>query len=227
MSEGTVTNKPKTPSSARMIATLGLVSMMSGVLIVFVAKGTEAGIKQNRLDFLHQAIFKVLPEAESSTTFVIQDNGFVPLAEGEQTDKDKVYAGYANGQLTGVAIEASGQGYQDVIRVLFGYDPVNQTIVGFTVLESKETPGLGDRIGKDPDFLANFDKLDVELGAENGKLAHQIAFVKNGEKTEPWQVEGISGATISSRAVANMLDERTAQILPFVHDHLSELKEGK
>ena len=46
-------------------------------------------------------------------------------------------------------------GYQDVIRILlYGYSPEHQAIVGMRVLESRETPGLGDKIEKDPAFLA-------------------------------------------------------------------------
>jgi len=58
------------------------------------------------------------------------------------------------------------------------------------------------------------------------KLVHPITFVKSGEKTESWQVEGISGATISSKAVVNAIRQDTAEMLPFVHDHLDELKEA-
>ena len=44
-------------------------------------------------------------------------------------------------------------GYQDVIRVLYGYSFAEEAVVGIRVLESKETPGLGTRIETDPDFL--------------------------------------------------------------------------
>ncbi len=75
-----------------------------------------------------------------------------------------VYAGYdENDKLVGVAVEASGQGFADILRILYGYDPDKQKIVGFYVLESKETPGLGDKIEKDLNFLANFKALDVSL----------------------------------------------------------------
>ena len=50
----------------------------------------------------------------------------------------------------GVAVEASGKATPDIIRILYGYDPENRQVVGFYVLESKETPGLGDKIEKDP-----------------------------------------------------------------------------
>ena len=53
-------------------------------------------------------------------------------------------------------LTAAAQGYADVVRVLYGYDPACACIVGMTVLESKETPGLGDKIDTDPDFLLNF-----------------------------------------------------------------------
>ncbi len=56
-----------------------------------------------------------------------------------------------------------GMGYQDFIRLLYGYSPDDQAIIGIRVLESRETPGLGDRIETDADFLSNFQRLDVAL----------------------------------------------------------------
>ena len=38
------------------------------------------------------------------------------------------------------------------------------------VLESKETPGLGDKILHDRDFLANFESLDVSLKSDGSGL---------------------------------------------------------
>ena len=35
-------------------------------------------------------------------------------------------------------------GYQDVIHVLWGYSITEEAIVGLKVLESRETPGLGE-----------------------------------------------------------------------------------
>ena len=58
-----------------------------------------------------------------------------------------VFAGYDdNDQLVGLAIEAQAMGYQDVIRLIYGYSFEAQAIIGIRVLESRETPGLGDRI---------------------------------------------------------------------------------
>ena len=113
-----------------------------------------------------------------------------------------VYAGYdENDKLVGIAVPASGMGFADVLKVLYGYDPEKQAVVGFYVLESKETPGLGDKIEKDPNFLANFSALDVSLSDNFSEIKNTVVPVKNGAKKNPWEIDGITGATISSRAI--------------------------
>ena len=123
-------------------------------------------------------------------------------------------------------MEASGQGFQDVLRLLYGYAPDRAAVVGMKVLESKETPGLGDKIEKDAAFKANFESLSVRLGPDARSIADPITLVKPGEKTEPWQVEAITGATISSRAVATILRESTGSRIPVVIEHLQTLEDG-
>ena len=54
-------------------------------------------------------------------------------------------------------------GYQDVIRVLYGYSFDTEAIIGIRVLESKETPGLGDKIETDPDFLGQLEARSRSL----------------------------------------------------------------
>ncbi|NIT53564.1 MAG: FMN-binding protein, partial [candidate division Zixibacteria bacterium] len=137
----------------------------------------------------------------------------------------KIYACYTdNHQLAGVAIPASGQGFQDVIRILYGYVPEKNAVVGMQVLESTETPGLGDKIEKDEDFLVNFKGLDVRLAKNQDRLLHPIKLVKAGQKTEPWQISAITGATISSRAIAKMIRESAEKNLPLIKDNLSNLQ---
>jgi electron transport complex protein RnfG len=82
------------------------------------------------------------------------------------------------------------------------------------VLDSKETPGLGDRVEIEPHFLANFEALDARLNAAGDGLANPIVTVKQGEKTEPWQIDGITGATITSEAIGDILNESAMEWLP-------------
>jgi electron transport complex protein RnfG len=136
-----------------------------------------------------------------------------------------VYATYdAASHLCGVALEAAGQGYQDTIRVLYGYDPSSEQIVGMKVLDSKETPGLGDKIEIDPVFRTNFLHLDVAIDRAGTALANDIVTVKRGAKVHPWEIDGITGATISSKAIGRLLNESANVRLPVVVRNLAALE---
>lgn len=211
-------------SSIRLIATLGGVALLSGLLIVVAVYATADGIKHNKQAALEAAIFEVLPGAVTRQTFAVEDAGPRPLGPEEEV-LNRVFAGYdAQGELVGLAIEAAGQGYQDVVRILYGYSPDEDKVIGYKLLESKETPGLGDRIGKDEAFLANFAGLDMALTADGQALANPVTFVKQGQKNNPWEIDGISGATISSKAVTNMLNTRSAEVVPYLKQHADVLR---
>lgn len=160
-------------------------------------------IKANREAAIQRAIFKVLPECTSYSTLKLQEEQLMTKTEDdlkEEPDKDEllVYAGYnSEKELIGFAIPGSEPGFQDIISGIMGYDGVHKTIIGFEVLESKETPGLGDKIFKDADFQTNFTSLVVDP---------EIIPVKNGQKQNPNEVEAITGATISSKAVVRLLN---------------------
>ncbi len=200
------------------------IGITCGLLIVLTYECTSPIIEDKRATALEQAIFRVVPGTDQTRTFRWTENeGFVQVEGATATDGELVYAGYdASGQLRGLAIPAGGQGYADVIRILYGYDPERQAVVGFYVLESKETPGLGDRIEKDPAFLANFEALEVPLNAEGTAVANPIVAVNSGEKTQPWEVDCITGATISSRAIADMLSASTARWTPLIQQYRAD-----
>jgi electron transport complex protein RnfG len=201
VSDNTPAMPPPTPVWNLYRAMVG-VGIGCALLIVTVYQLTKPIIEKNQAEALANAIFKVLPAAKSQRPFIAVDGKLAP-ANGDESEQ--VYAAFdADGTLVGVAVPASGMGYQDTIKVLYGYDPVKEQIIGFYVLASLETPGLGDRIEKDPFFLKNFEALDLSVD-ESGNPKNEIVAVKQGEKKNPWEVDGISGATVSSVAVANLL----------------------
>ena len=62
------------------------------------------------------------------------------LVQAAETPALPVFLGYgADGELAGAVVTAQGMGYQDIIRVLYSYSFDRRAIVGFKVLESKET----------------------------------------------------------------------------------------
>ena len=214
------------PGSLRLVLTMGGIGLFCGVLIVLTFQLTLPIITVNKARALERAIFEVLPAAATKTTFKQSGDKLVPL-EREDPLATKYYAGYdKNGKLVGVALDAAGQGFQDVIRILYGYSPECKCIIGMKVMESKETPGLGTKIDTDPGFRANFDDLDVKLTNDGLRIAHPIILVKHGKKTEPWEIEAITGATISSRAVTDILEKSTSKLIPVIEKNLDVLERG-
>ncbi len=96
------------------------------------------------------------------------------------------------------------------------YDPGCQCIVGSKVLKSNETPGFGDKLDFDPEFLKNFHALEARLNAEGSALANAIVTVKHGAKTEPWQIDAITGATISSTAMGRAANAAAQRAVPAI-----------
>ena len=228
MSGAELTEPRPSPSAWPMYRAMVGIGVACGLLIVTVFQGTLPIIQRNKAEALQKAIFRVLPAAETSATFAFDPtNGFVP-AEAQAPPGELAYAGYDGaGALVGVAIEARGMGYQDVIGVIYGYSFEEHAIVGMEVLESKETPGLGDKIETDPSFLESFKRLDVSLTDDGKQLAHPIVAVERGKKTHPWEIDGITGATISSVAIAAILDQSAGVWVPRIESHLAELERNE
>ncbi len=192
------------------------VGIACALVIVMVYETTKPIIERQSGQLRRQAVEDVLPGSVDSRPFRLLENGeFEPFDGSGEGSRQLVFAAYdEDGELVGLAIAAEAMGYQDVIELIYGYSPAAQSITGIKVLKSRETPGLGDRIETDPQFLRNFDHLDVGLNSTGDSLANPIQFVKTGEKQAAWQIDGISGATISSAAVANMLADSTERWIP-------------
>ncbi|XOV70583.1 MAG: FMN-binding protein [Verrucomicrobiota bacterium] len=220
-----VADKAKIWPMYRAVVGLGF---LCGFIIVGVYEGTKPIIQRNRIEMREQAIKDVLPGAVTTQAFMLNEQEQFVTVPSAQENGGLLFAGYdESDQLVGLAIEAQGMGYQDVVRLLYGYSFESETILGIRVLESRETPGLGDRIESDPVFLKNFGTLDVRLTSDGSSVANPIEFVKPGEKTDDWQIDGISGATITSRATATLLRESSTSWLPKVNAQKDAFLKGK
>jgi len=183
------------------------------LLIVTVFQATEGRIADNKARFLRNAVAQVLSAARSTVEVSLDSNG--ALVAATKSANQPVFLGYGeNGELVGAVITAQGMGYADNITVLYSYSFDLEAIVGFKVLESRETPGLGDKVETEPHFLANFEALDARLDGDGTALVNAIVTVKQGEKTEPWQLDGITGATITSDAIGAILNQGSGYWLP-------------
>jgi electron transport complex protein RnfG len=203
-------------SGRRIVAVMVIVAMGCGLTIASVFEGTSARIARNREALLERSVLSVLPGAVEPREF--------ELAVADAAPRPRVLAGYAaGGELVGLALPAAIMGYQDTIRLLFGYDPRAQQIVGLAVLESRETPGLGAKIATDPNFLAAFEALDVRL--DDIGLVNAVELTPRAAARKPWQVDAISGATISSRAVVSAVNGLSG-VLAEIRRQLAEQHDG-
>ena len=216
-----------TPTFA-LLRTLSLVSAICGLIIVASYLATLDRAKANRRLAAERAVFRVLPDARSVKEFLVLPSGEVVPAGGGDAPAGAVrfFAAYdAAGHFAGIAAEGAAKGYADTVRVMFGYDEACHCIVGLGVVSMRETPGIGDRIITDADFLANFKALDVRLKDDLSALANEVRVVKHGSKTQPWQVDAISGATVTSRAVGKGINDAAQTLLPRLVPRLDQLKE--
>jgi electron transport complex protein RnfG len=203
-----------------MVFVMGIVGLVASFLLVATFVVTTPYIEANLAAYLEQAIGEVLPGMATKATWIADENGLRPETNPSEPG-DRIYVGYdANGTFLGVAVPAQGQGYADVIRIIYGYNPDCSCIVGMKVLESRETPGLGDRIEKDPDFRANFQSLSVRWSRSAGAIEGLIELIKRGPRSNDWEIHGISGATISSRAITDILNAANGRLVPLIEENV-------
>lgn len=212
--------------SFQMIRLMGVVSLICGLLIVGTHIGTLKPIKVNQDTIMRETVAQLLPGVDKQVIYTTDGNGGIKIPEGQSNGAVLVAGFDKSGALIGIAIEASERGYADVIRAMYVYSPDKDAITGFKVLELKETPGLGDKVGSNAEFLANFKDLDAKLDSAGAKLEHPIVAVKHGTKKNKWEVDAISGATISSRAVGRMLNKSAQDLVPLVRRNLDRFRKG-
>jgi len=210
---GTLPVAPEPTSTLRMVASLGAAGALAGLLIVVVFSVTLRPIEAHKAEVLRQAVSEVLGDPARYETLYVTPQGVFdsPPSAGAQDGVERIYLGLdANGRATGVAIQAAAAGFQDVITLLYGFDPATGRLLGMKVLDSRETSGLGDKIEKDRAFVAQFQGAAPPLEA-----------VKRATGA-PGEIDAITGATISSRTVVRSINESLARLRAPIEAHFLE-----
>ena len=112
----------------------------------------------------------------------------------------------------GFVIETVTYGYAGDIRMFIGVSNDGK-VTGLVVREAHETYGLGSRILTDHEFLSQFlNKTGSFEIATHGADAFSGATAEAATEGESVQVDGISGATVSSKAVARCVNSAVAYV---------------
>lgn len=132
--------------------------------------------------------------------------------ESLSSDLNLIYIDQKNGIPNGYAIPISGKGLWSTLYGYFAVEPDGITAKGITFYAHKETPGLGGEVDK-PWFQNNF--IGKKFIDENGELVG-IEIVKGkADPKNPYQVDGISGATVTSKGLENFLLNDLKKYEPF------------
>ena len=215
------------PTERKMFLVMVGSGLLCALIIVSVFLYTQPFITHNKLQALEKAVNRIIPEADSRLTYRLNDKGHFERVTDTVQSGSLVYASYdKQQQLLGIVIKAQGRGYQDTIELLYAYLPEKQKITGLVILANRETPGLGAKISNDTDFLANFKQLDVRLNSDQLSLLHSISVIKSGSVKQAWQIDAITGATISSKAIAKIIQHSASIMLPLINQNLQDFKYG-
>jgi len=157
-----------------------LISLISSACLGFVYELTKKPIELSNLNKKLAAIKEVVPEFTNNPN---DEMYRLPTSDGDSLEiypakKDNVLVGYAVNTYT-------KNGFSGNISMMAGFKP-DGTIINITILEQKETPGLGTKM-VEPQFRDQFI---------NKNPAEFVLKVKK----DGGPVDAITAATISSRA---------------------------
>lgn len=167
----------------KMVVVLTALSVIAGGSLAFIQTKTTAAIENNKLKFVKG------PAIEAILTGVSNDpikDRFKLTADGADRT---FFVGVKDGKPNAVVFESSGKGFGGDVGIVVGVDLDTDKILGVGVTTHSETPGVGSRAKSDPTFVAQF----------KGQTLEQPFKVKN----DGGQVDAITGATITSRAVSS------------------------
>lgn len=115
---------------------------------------------------------------------------------------------------TKYVIPMNGQGLWGAI---WGYVALNEdrnTIFGVYFSHASETPGLGAEIKENKAFQQSFQGKKV---ADGGKIALNLVKFNTADKSSSFEVDGVSGATMTSNGVNKMMNDVLTAYLPFLN----------
>lgn len=165
---------------------LGIICLAATLVLAVTYEVTRPKIEAELKIEEQAALKKIVPEADSFEAKSIGDIEYFDALK--------------DGALVGYCIKVTGVGYSGYMRIIVGID-TNGIIKGVNILEHQETPGLGSKVNEvkpgdtEPYFLRQF----------KGKQARTVAVKRD--------IDAITGATISSKAVTDAINKTVNEFL--------------
>ncbi len=205
----------------KLTVALMVISMVAGLAIGVANSKTKDKIAAQAQEAQKSALEAVFPE--KVTIAEKKGKGDLP-AKYWTASNEKGFVGYA--------FEVSSRGYAGDIKYMVGVNP-NGDILGMTVLEQSETPGLGSRVQEvasskyiwnpmaksekvKPWFTEQFEGLSSLKPIQIEKSLGEWHKIDNSGREQLKQrnaVSAITGSTISTRAVTRGIEEKVSVYL--------------
>lgn len=189
-------------ASARMILVLSLITLISGLALGGLNELTYERAQNNILKFKKiPAVADIYEMVEGrlapDTRVAVEEN---LLAEKRYLSLDGeepvlFFVIRKGGEPYAVALEEYGQGFGGDLGVMVGFHLESGDLVGIGITTMSETPGLGTRVKE-------------ALFAEQFRGMSRDAVFK--VKKDGGEIDAITGATVSSRAVAQAIEQAEA-----------------
>jgi len=174
-------------------------SFFFGLLIAVTNAALSPRIVQNKINKRNRLVGALLPEAKN---FDLETEIEIESLRGKKEKIEVFRAISESGECVGWSFNAAGSGFQDKIELVVAVDKDFEKLAGFDVLASNETPYIGDQI-----------KNDYYRDQFKGAPAEELKLIQSGdpEKIDA-EIVAISGATVSSEAVVEIINNFLTQI---------------
>lgn len=174
---------------------LTIVALIASGALAWVNKITRPRILHQQEMAFRSGLYAVLP---GSDTGVIE-----PVLEDGQTIYYRGYGDTLKTRFLGYAFSTLAKGYSSTIQTLVGMDSIG-SIISIKILFQEETPGLGTRCEE----IRSGESIPWWQVQFAGKMINDIAVDKDGG-----QIESITGATITSRAITDGITDRAVTLI--------------
>lgn len=180
-------HKEKEYSIFQITFNLAIACLIAGIIIAITYYITAPIAAEKVIELNNQSMRSLVKDADTFSKIEGKEGWYTALKD----DKKIAYI-----------VPSESKGYGGAIKLLVAITPDGK-VIDYSVVSFNETPGLGDGIIKDS-FRERF----------NGKKSSQLIVVKDPSKTE--NIQAISGATISSRAVTKGIKEAVDKVMEFM-----------
>ena len=197
--------------------TLTIICLITASLLTGVYLLARPKILAQKAQAEKEALEEVIPEAKC----------FEPVIRDREVTYFRAYSSVDKRKILGYAFRAEAQGYSSIIETMAGVDSQGK-ITGIKILAQNETPGLGAKINEIVAEKTLWQAIKALVVREKkvpdvsgqpwfceqfkDKKIKDLIVVKAATKKN---IQAITGATISSKAITDSVREKVKEILRY------------